>query len=490
MTEALRIALFADSAPQPLARALKEACAQRGLAADIREWAFTSPLAVQADLAAYQPTHILFWTSAEAEQFPEIEPLLALPYPLITYTMATRDDGAYGHLAATTPASLRARILAWNARLLSLATEHPQLAVVDLDLIQSQLGRATTFDPRLWALAHLALTPQATTLLAERTADLLAAQRGRQRKVLVTDLDNTLWQGIVSEVGPAAIHPEAPAHVAYRAWLRTLAGRGILLAVASHNDREVALSAFDHPAQEMNPADFSAFEADWGPKAEMLHRIAQALNVATNSLVFLDDRAEERTAVRAELPEVAVPELPADPALWMEFLAQQNLFETATLTAEDALRAQSLRENTQRQAAAATLSPAEYIASLQQVLTPEPLGPANLARAAQLTQRCNQFNMRGNRFTEAELAGRKGYVYRLTDRYGDLGTISAVILKGNEIEAWVLSCRALHRDVERLILEHLKAAIPNLCGSYAPTERNTACAEIYTTYGIPEAPHA
>lgn len=487
---ALRIALFADSAPQWLERALPRELAAYGLEAAVRSWAFTSPFAVRTELEAFAPDILFFWACAEAGHFPEIAPLLQLPWPVIVCTMVTLDDGTCGNLSLSRPEGLRNRILQWNAELIRLAQSSPALALVDLDLIQSRLGRAATFDARLWESAAMALTPAAVTGLARRTAGLLAARSGRLRKVLVTDLDGTLWDGIVSETGPEGINPAAPGFPRYRAWLRTLAARGILLAVASHNDREVALSALARSDLGLAPEDFSAIEADWGPKAAMMERIAAALHVSTDTLVFLDDRAEEREAVRSAHPEIAVPELPADPALRPEFLAELNLFETPAITEDDRLRAQSLRENAERSAACAALSREEYLVSLEQELIPEPLTAANAARAAQLTQRCNQFNMRGTRHTEAELLGKRGWLYRVKDRFGDLGLISAVILEDAFIETWVMSCRALNRGLEAQILAHLQSQGP-VCGEYVPTERNGRCAGLYAEHNIPrELPHA
>ncbi len=480
----LRLALFSDSTPQLLARALEQTLQAQGQAVELRCWAFTSPLAVQEELAAFAPDVVLFWACAEAEQFPEVEPLLALPYRWMVYTMATRDDGTCGHLALTSPSALRARILAWNAQLIALAQRHPQLSLIDLDLLQSRLGRHTTFDARLWASASLALTPTAVQALATQTATLLRAQAGALRKIVVTDLDGTLWDGIVSEEGVEAINPAGPGREAYRQWLRRLAARGVLLAVASRNDREVALEALAREDLGLTVQDFVAIEADWGAKSEMLKRIAEKVHLGLDAFVFIDDRAEVRGEVRAALPEVAVPEMPEDAARWVEFLAEQQLFEVAQVTDEDRLRAASLQADHARQAAAEALSPEAYLASLEQELIPEPLGPRTLARAAQLTQRCNQFNMRGTRHTEAELAGKQGWVYRLKDKYGDLGIVSAVVLEGDFIETWVLSCRALNRGVEALILDHLKAQGP-LCGEYRPTDRNQRCRDLYQTYGVP-----
>lgn len=476
----MRIALFADSATPFVERTLA-----RLTGAEVKTWPFTWPLAAQDDLRVYKPDWVLVWACAEAAQFPDVTPLLALPFRFIVPNLVTRDDGTMGSLALSEPSSLRARILAWNARLMELAQTHANLSLVDLDGVQARLGREKTFDPRLWEVAALALTPEGAEAFAARVADVLRAAAGHVRKVLVTDLDGTLWDGIVSEVGPEGIAPEGPGRRAYRDWLRALAARGVLLAVASHNDQDVARAAFNRSDMEMTPEDFLAFEADWGPKPDMLRRIAARLHVGTDALVFVDDRPEQRAQVREALPEVAVPEMPEDPARWVEFLAGQNLFEAAQLTADDRLRAQSLRDEAARAEAAATLSPEAYLASLNQELSAEPLGPGNLARAAQLTQRCNQFNMRGTRHTEADLAGRRGWVYRLRDRFGDLGAIAAVVLEGDFIETWVISCRALNRGVERMILDHLRAQCPTLHGDYVPTNRNGRCATIYKDYGVP-----
>lgn len=476
----MRIALFADSATPFVERSLTHLTG-----AEVKTWPFTWPLAAQDELKGYKPDWVLVWACTEAAQFPDVAPLLALPFRFIVPNLVTRDDGTMGSLALSEPSSLRARILAWNARLMELAQTHANLSLVDLDGVQARLGREKTFDPRLWEVAALALTPEGAEAFAARVADVLRAAAGHVRKVLVTDLDGTLWDGIVSEVGPEGIAPEGPGRRAYRDWLRALAARGVLLAVASHNDQDVARAAFNRPDLEMTPDDFLAFEADWGPKPDMLRRIAARLHVGTDALVFVDDRPEQRAQVREALPEVAVPEMPEDPARWVEFLAGQNLFEATQLTADDRLRAQSLRDNAARAEAAATLSPEAYLASLNQELSADPLGPGNLARAAQLTQRCNQFNMRGTRHTEADLAGRRGWVYRLRDRFGDLGAIAAVVLEGDFIETWVISCRALNRGVERMILDHLRAQCPTLHGDYVPTDRNGRCATIYKDYGVP-----
>lgn len=481
-----RIALFTDSAPQFLERELR-AQAEISGGIELRTYAFTSPLAVQEELATFAPDAVIWWSCAEALTAAEPDPpeaVLDLPYTFIACTMVQRDDGACGSAALTWERSLKRRILHWNDRLIRLAEARSNLHLVDLDAIQSRLGRTVTFDARLWEAAALALTPLATTHLARALWQTLRALNGAVHKVLVTDLDNTFWGGITGESGADAVNPDAPGHRAYRAWLHTLAERGILLAIASHNDRPAVEALFHAHPLTFTLDDFQCCEINWDPKPQMLTRIAAALNVSTDALVFIDDRKEQRKQVRDALPEVAVPEMPADPACWMEFLSAENLFETPRITADDCHRVQTFREAVARETVAQTLSREDYIASLEQVLSAEPLDATNCERAAQLTQRCNRFNLRGTRHTAAELAGRTGWVYRLKDRFGDLGIISTVILDGENIETWVMSCRVFNRDVETLILNHLKRQL-NVHGEYRATERNQACAEVYLRHGIP-----
>jgi FkbH-like protein len=491
MSEAPRIALFTDSAPQFLERELNFLAKGNG-GLEMKTYAFTSPLAVLEELAVFAPNAIIVWQCAEAmgekdTVFPEA--LLTLPYTILACTMVSRDDGTCGSGALTWKPSLRRRILSWNAHLIELAETHANLHIIDLDAIQSRLGREVSFDARLWEAASIALTPKAIQSFGRAIWQTLTALKGQVKKVLVTDLDNTFWGGITGEQGADAVNPDAPGHAAYRAWVKQLSSRGILLAIASHNDRPAVEALFAQHPLGMALKDFQCCEINWDPKPQMLTRIATTLNVGTDALVFIDDRKEQRDQVRAALPEVSVPEMPADPAMWMEFLAAENLFETPRITADDTLRVQSFREASQRDTIAKTLSREDYVASLEQELIAEPLNETNLERAAQLTQRCNRFNMRGTRHTTASLMGRTGWVYRLRDRFGDMGIISAVVLEDEIIETWVMSCRVFNRDVEKLILEHLKSVTTQLRGIYEPTERNATCAEVYAKYGVlPPAP--
>ncbi|MDO5462550.1 MAG: HAD-IIIC family phosphatase [bacterium] len=484
-----RLALFADSAYQWLAKALEEQAAKAQFPLELRCWGFVSPLVEQQALADFQPDAVVLWTCAEqarTQGLPELAPMVALPYHWLVCNLPALDDGAFGSYALKYPTSLRSRLLQWNLRLLELAAQRENVTPIDLEGIVAHLGRKTSFDARLWEAMRLALTPTGCEVLAQHLLAHVRALRGQVKKVLVTDLDDTLWSGIVSEVGPVAIDPEGPGRRAYHAWLKTLAERGILLAIASRNDLATVKAVFEREDVPFSLDDFAAVEVAWDrPKSAMLQAIASQLGVHVDSLVFIDDREEHRNEVRAQLPAVTVPELPEDSAQWMDVLSASTAFETLAVTEDDRFRAASLRANQQRLADAMVLSPEAYLERLEQVLTPSPLQSPYLERAAQLTQRCNRFNMCGTRHTADDLAQRTGWVYHLKDKYGDLGMVSVVVLEGREIKTWVLSCRAFGRQVERLILDHLKATVPQLCGAYIPTERNQACATLYVENGVP-----
>lgn len=484
-----RLALFTDSAPQFLERALLALAQKQGFDIELKTWGFTSPLAVQEELKAFQPEGVCYWLCSEqarTHQLPPIEPLLALPYQWLICNLPILDEGAFGNYACLTSLSLRARLAQWNHTLCTLAQSHHNLHLVDLEGLVASLGYRQCVDARLWHMAAVALTPGATELLAERLLASLRVMRGDVRKVLVTDLDDTFWSGIVSDVGAQGIQPDDSCRRAYRAWLKTLAQRGILLAIASRNDLATVQEAFARDDLDFSLDDFAAIQVAWDiPKSAMLKAIAQQLGVHTSSLVFIDDRVENRNEVRAQCPDVLVPELPDEPTCWMDVLSSLTAFETLTVTEDDALRAQSIKTNQQRLALAETLSQEDYLASLEQQLTPEPLAPHHVERAAQLSQRCNRFNMCNTRHTAEELLNRKGWVYRLKDKYGDMGLISVVLLENNEIVSWVMSCRAFGRGIEQQILNHLKATTPHLCGRYHPTERNTLCAHLYQENGVP-----
>src|SRR5262249_15330550 len=295
-----------------------------------------------------------------------------------------------------------------TARLAELArSRYKNVFIVDEERVQSRAGKRTTTDPRLWFSARLPWSEPALAGLAGEYLRYLRPLRGLSRKCIVLDLDNTLWGGVIGEDGLAGIQlgADAPgnAFVAFQRELEKLWRRGILLAVCSKNNPEDAQLAMDtHPDMVLRGSHFAAQRINWQPKALNIREIAAELNIGLDSLVFLDDNPAERAQVRAELPQVLVPDLPIDPADYPACLLELGVFDTLALTAEDRQRNQQYADQKARRAAeAATASGGsvdDYLADLNVVVEIESANEMTLARIAQLTNKTNQFNMTTRRY--------------------------------------------------------------------------------------------
>jgi len=280
-----------------------------------------------------------------------------------------------------------------------------------------------------------------------------------------------------------------------------LRGRGIVLAVCSKNEEDAARLPFrDHPDMLLREDHIAVFQANWTDKAANLRAIAGALNIGVDSLVFLDDNPAERAQVRRELPAVAVPELPDDPALYPRMLASAGYFEAVSFSQEDRDRAAYYQGNAQRAASLQASGDMDsYLASLDMVCTIGPVDPVSRPRVAQLINKSNQFNLTTRRYSESEVAAveadasRHAIQIRLVDTFGDNGIISVIIADRAadawEIDTWLMSCRVLGRRVEEAILAHLAAAATAqgakaLIGRYIPSAKNKMVAQHYEKLGF------
>lgn len=366
-------------------------------------------------------------------------------------------------------------------------------------------------DPARWHQAKQLVDPAKAPLYGELVGRVLAALAGKARRCLVLDLDNTVWGGVIGDLGVEGIvlgQGSAPgeAFLALQAYAAMLRERGVVLAVCSKNDHDFARSAFDlHPEMLLAYEDIACFTANWSDKPTNLRAISRTLNLGLDSFVFVDDNPAERDIVRRELPEVAVPELPDDVSLYPATIAAGGYFEAVTLTAEDFDRAGDYAAASLRGAAAeaSVTDMAGYLASLAMQLTCTPVGPFELARAAQLINKSNQFNLTTRRRSESELAALAAredaavIAFRLRDRFGDSGLVSVAILRPDPalpaqdllIDTWLMSCRVLGRGVEQAVLGVLAGIARDrgcraLVGEYRPTERNGMVAGHYPALGF------
>jgi FkbH-like protein len=382
----------------------------------------------------------------------------------------------------------------------------PYVVIHDLDDLSASVGRNLWGDERLYYHAKMPCPPQHLVNYAFSVASLLAAQMGLTKKCLVLDLDNTLWGGVIGDDGIGGIRlgqgdGEGEAFLAFQRYAKALKQRGILLAVCSKNTEHVAKEVFEkHPEMVLRLDDISCFMANWNDKAANLREISRSLNIGLNSLVFADDNPAERALVRQLAPDVAVPELPADPADYVQAIRQHHYFQITSLGREDLQRAEYYRANSQREEILnGSENVEDFLESLAMVARIAPVDEVSLERTAQLINKSNQFNLTTRRRTAAEvmaLVADPQWCARtvsLRDRFGDNGLISVLLAKREDdalvIDTWLMSCRVLKRGVETLLHNHLarwarQHGLRRIRGEYIATAKNGIVKDHYAGLGF------
>jgi FkbH-like protein len=382
------------------------------------------------------------------------------------------------------------------------------VTIFDLDYLAGDLGRRAFHDSRWWYHSKHAIAPESLGIVAHAAAKLIASIKGRAKKCVVLDLDNTLWGGVIGDDGLEGIRlgegdGTGEAHSAFQRYLKRLERRGIVLAVASKNEDAAARLPFErHPEMVLKLEDIAVFRANWNDKASNIRGIATALNLGLDSFVFVDDNPVERDLVRRELPMVAVPELGDDPAGFRELVDRALFFETTTFSADDRGRASAYRQNAQRADAEGSFTDvAGFLRSLAMRGTVGELDEVNLPRFVQLLNKSNQFHLTTTRYTEAQVRAfmsdpeRACVWFRLEDRFGDNGLISTVILElprsesgAVTIDTWAMSCRVLSRGMEEFIaseiLGYAKRFNGRVVGRYIPTAKNGLVRDLYSRLGF------
>lgn len=425
---------------------------------------------------------------------------ICLNYPEI-------DDTVYGNYANQVPSSLLWQTRLLNVGLMQLAEQYDNLSIVDLAALQAQVGRQAMFSPSVYASTEMVLSIDVLPLVAYRIVQVIAAQRGMFKKCLILDLDNTLWGGIIGDDGLEGIqlgHGLGIGRVftELQQWCKKLQQRGIILCVVSKNDETVAKEPFQrHPDMVLRLDDIAVFIANWETKVDNIRAVQQILNIGFDSMVFLDDNPFERAIVREHIPGITVPELPEDPAEYLEYLYGLNLFETASASEVDDKRTRQYQQEALRMELKRTFgSEQEFLASLDMQARVEPFNDFNTPRVAQLTQRSNQFNLRTIRYSEDDvrhLAQNSEVIdlaFSLSDRFGDHGLIAVVVMRPLDsdtlfVDTWLMSCRVLKRGMERFTLNQMVAqarsrGYKRIMGEYIPTSKNAMVAEHYPSLGF------
>ncbi len=424
----------------------------------------------------------------------------------IFQTFAPPAETLFGSLDQVLPGTMRNLIDTVNCELAKFVLDSGDV-LLDVATLSETVGLANWHDPQLWNMAKFPFSDKLIPFYADHVARTIAAIRGKSRRVLILDLDNTVWGGIIGDDGLDGIKiaqgdARGEAHLAVQRLALDLRQRGIVLAVSSKNTDEVAREPFEkHPEMLLKLDHIAVFQANWNDKATNIQAIADELSLGLDSMVFLDDNPAERGLVRKLLPQVAVPELPEEPAYYARTLAAAGYFEAVTFAVEDLKRASFYQDNAKRANLQKQVGGVDaYLKSLDMTITFQPFDSTGRARIVQLINKSNQYNLTTRRYTEPEVveAEKDPEVFtlqvRLADIFGDNGMISVVICRPGEvrvweIDTWLMSCRVLGRKVENMvlreILEHARTAgIHKLIGTYRPTDRNKLVIDHYAKLGF------
>lgn len=416
------------------------------------------------------------------------------------------DDKVLGSYSCKIETTFTFQIRKLNHLLQEAAAKNGRVYIVDILSIQLRLGRKTFFNAPLYYNAKMSVAMNVLPDIAKAVVDVILAMCGRIKKCVVLDLDNTLWGGVIGDDGMAGIEigELGKGHVFsnLQRWLKQLKEYGVILAVCSKNEENIAKEPFEkHDEMVLRLSDISLFVANWNDKATNIRMIQESLNIGMDSIVFLDDNPFERNLVKEKLPGIEVPELPEDPSLWLTFLQEQNYFETASYSGESSDRTKQYQAELERKKTEQNFeSIDDYLKSLEMVGAANAFSPLQYPRISQLTQRSNQFNLRTIRYSEDEIqrmAEDDHYIplyFTLKDRFGDHGLVAVVIMEKVSDEelfmnTWLMSCRVLKRGMEEFVINSVMrkakdAGFRTLSAEYIPTPKNRMVKDIYEAMGF------
>ncbi len=531
----IKIALLGDSATQFLAQGLRGIGFEKGFSFNIWESDFNQierqVLDPTSELYEFKPEIVLIFHSTHKllakynKSQPEFysslaESQLDIIYNLVStlnnqsnakvvyYNYAEINDAVFGSFSTKTPASFLFQLRKLNYKLMEYAEKQSNFFICDLSSIQNQMGKGAFFQSSVYINTEMVLSIDAIPEVAVITSDIILAMQGKFKKCLILDLDNTLWGGIIGDDGLENIQLGTlgigKAFTELQYWAKKLKNRGVILAVCSKNTESVAKEPFEkHPDMALHLEDIAVFVANWETKVDNIRQIQSILNIGFDSMVFLDDNPFERNMVRENIGGISVPELPEDPGEYLEFLYQQNLFETISFSNEDAERTKQYQVEAKRNVLQKSfINEGDFLKSLNMVSVVEPFNKFNIPRVAQLSQRSNQFNLRTVRYTEADIeklsteANHETFSFTLQDKFGDNGLICVIILRKENgilfIDTWFMSCRVLKRGMENFVLNTIVSyALLNgfafLKGEYIQTPKNEMVKDHYLNLGFANA---
>ncbi len=429
--------------------------------------------------------------------------------------IALPPERPWGALEAGYGNSSRALMRKYN---MHLTEHHPgNVRILDMEYLSSLKGKENWFDDTAYFLTKQGFNMEYLKDVSWEVTSMIMPDLGRVRKCLVIDLDNTIWGGVVGDEGAEGINldpndPIGEAFLAFQRYILSLKRRGVLIAVNSKNDEDIAKEPFiknENMLLKLN--DIACFVANWSDKAGNMAYISKQLNIGLNSLVFFDDNPAEREIIRRFCPEVTVIDVPDEPENFVSALDKARAFEWNVITKEDLNRSDSYIENRKREEMAASfVDYKEYLKALDMKGHTGLVGEAEAERFAQLTNKSNQFNLRTQRYSDGEIhemmdsPGARLIFVSLSDKFTEYGIISCIVLKKGcpelklpedvcFIENWCMSCRVLKRGVEnmsfkRILKEAKDMGCKKVAGEYLRSKKNGMVEGLFASLGFTPVP--
>ena len=434
---------------------------------------------------------------------------------IIYFNYPEIEDTVFGSYANKVESSFTFQVRKLNYLLMQLSQQYQNLFICDIAALQNKFGRDTMFASNVYTSTEMVLSVDILPYVASRVMDIVCAVKGQFKKCLILDLDNTVWGGVIGDDGLEGIQLGhglgiGKAFTEFQMWVKKLKQRGIIICIASKNNEETAKEPFEkHPDMVLKLDDIAVFQANWETKVDNIRTIQSILNIGFDSMVFLDDNPFERNIVRENIPGITVPELPEDPAEYLEYLYSLNLFETASYSNLDKDRTRQYQVEAKRVSLSKTFTnEADFLKSLNMVSTVSGFTKFNTPRVAQLSQRSNQFNLRTVRYTDADIEALANdpkvidLSFTLEDKFGDNGLIAVVIMKPADgqivvgggdkalfVDTWFMSCRVLKRGMENFTLNQMveaarAAGYKYIIGEYLPTPKNSMVKDHFSNLGF------
>ena len=391
----------------------------------------------------------------------------------------------------------------WYQYVQGLVESKNNVYIFDLADTIAEVGRKQFYSNKMWYMSSMPYSRDGLNAVSNEIDRALEAAFTTRKKIIALDLDNTLWGGVIGEDGVDGIelsdHKEGQRYYDFQRQLLEMKNRGIVLGIVSKNNEEDAEAAIrNHPAMLLRDDEFVSRKINWENKALNLKAMEGELNLTEGGFIFVDDNPVERETVKGECPDMLVPDFPEDTTELLSF-AEDIWFDYCRplrVLGEDLKKTQMYQNEAKRKLEMeSSLNLDDYIAKLEMVADIHRMRDTELERVVQLINKTNQFNVTTKRYTQAEVEeiaadpNNAIYVVYSSDKYGDSGLISVIILIGSEvdvrIDTFLMSCRVMGRKLEDVILNELAAKYQRkMIGEFIPTAKNAPVRELFDRLGF------